>query len=72
MTAATDQRLPVRHLRCERCGTTFVCGAGGRSGCWCADEPDRLPMPPATAGDCLCPACLRAVATNKPDPGSTA
>ena len=49
-----------RSLQCARCGTSFDCALGG--GCWCAAEPFRLPMPETTAGDCLCPACLRAAA----------
>ena len=49
-----------RRLACARCGAAFNCSLGG--GCWCADEPYRLPMPDTAAEDCLCPACLRAAA----------
>ncbi|MEI7806079.1 MAG: cysteine-rich CWC family protein [Hyphomicrobiales bacterium] len=53
-----------RRVTCARCGTAFDCSLGG--GCWCADEPYRLPVPdiktkPETA-DCLCPGCLRKAA----------
>lgn len=59
-----QQRLPLRRLACARCGAAFECGSGGSEGaaCWCMDESYRLPMPEAGAGDCLCPACLRAQA----------
>jgi hypothetical protein len=58
-----EQRLPLRRLACARCGTTFECGSGSQdAACWCMDESFRLPMPEAGAGDCLCPACLRAKA----------
>ena len=51
-----------RSLACARCGAAFSCGSGGRNGgCWCADEPVRLPMP-GTGEDCLCLACVRAAA----------
>jgi hypothetical protein len=50
-----------RRIACARCGASFVCGSGGRDGgCWCGDEPARLPMPALAAKDCLCPSCLRA------------
>ncbi len=52
-----------RRLSCARCGSAFDCGVGGRDGgCWCADEPYRMPMPTTTTEDCLCPACLRKLA----------
>jgi len=55
-----QQRLPLRRLACARCGSAFDCGSTGPAGgCWCMDEDHRLPMPEASAGDCLCPACLR-------------
>ena len=58
------EKLPQRRLACSRCGAAFECGSGGGDGdaCWCMDERYRLPMPEAGAGDCLCPACLRAEA----------
>lgn len=49
-----------RRLACARCGAAFDCSLGG--GCWCADEPYRVPMPAVVGEDCLCPACLRRVA----------
>jgi hypothetical protein len=51
---------PSRRLACARCGVAFDCGLGGD--CWCATEPDRLPMVDAAIEDCLCPACLRQAA----------
>jgi hypothetical protein len=55
--------LPLRRLACERCGNAFDCGSESASGqCWCMQEDYRLPMPDPAAGDCLCPACLRALA----------
>ena len=50
---------------CSRCGAGFGCGAA-TSGCWCAAEAFRLPLP-ADGEDCLCRACLRAAAA-VPDP----
>jgi hypothetical protein len=59
MTATTQ--TPPRRLACARCGAVFECRSGG--GCWCADEPYRLPLTAAGAAeDCLCPACLRKAA----------
>jgi len=57
MTAPTATRA----LTCAQCGAAFTCSSD--AACWCAAEPYRLPMPEAdAAGDCLCPACLRAKA----------
>jgi len=68
--APAAQTLPLRRLACERCGTAFECGSGGTAhACWCMDESHRLPMPEPDAGDCLCPACLRAAA-NRPNENS--
>ena len=57
-----------RTLGCARCGAVFACRNDGSDRCWCGAEPFRLPMPlPADVGlfdDCLCPACLRAVAAD--------
>jgi hypothetical protein len=53
------ERAKARRLACGRCGQMFDCTLGGD--CWCAAEPVRLPLPDA-GGDCLCPACLRALA----------
>jgi len=61
-----EQRLPLRRLTCARCGSAFDCGStGSAGGCWCMDEDYRLPMPDPSAGDCLCPACLRAEAAKE-------
>jgi hypothetical protein len=67
-----EQRLPLRRLACARCGAAFECGSGDSEGaaCWCMDESYRLPMP--EAGDCLCPACLRAKALQESATTSTA
>ncbi|MBL8588651.1 MAG: cysteine-rich CWC family protein [Methylobacteriaceae bacterium] len=56
---------PGRSLVCERCGATFSCGLGGP--CWCAAEAERHPPPTAQSAyqDCLCPACLRALARER-------
>jgi hypothetical protein len=60
--SATTAETKVRRLACTRCGSAFDCGSGGRDGgCWCADEPCRLPMS-TTGEDCLCPTCLRRLA----------
>ncbi|MGL4995040.1 MAG: cysteine-rich CWC family protein [Deefgea sp.] len=51
--------LPIKQKRCQRCGAEFSCGTGGRAGgCWCMDNPIRLPLPRAGEGDCYCPRCL--------------
>jgi hypothetical protein len=56
-----SQPLPQRRLTCSGCGAKFECGTGGRDGgCWCMDQPSRLPMPAADGADCVCPACLQA------------
>ena len=64
MASARPESTATRRLTCARCGAAFDCSLGG--GCWCADEPYRLPMPETAAEDCLCPACLRAKAANSP------
>jgi Cysteine-rich CWC len=61
MNSRSADRSTPRRLACTRCGAGFDCRLD--DGCWCADESFRLPMPDAAAEDCLCPACLRAVAT---------
>jgi hypothetical protein len=52
-----------RRIVCGRCGAAFDCTLDGP--CWCAAEPYRLPLPTDTT-DCLCPACLRALAAARP------
>jgi hypothetical protein len=64
---APAKTLPLRQLSCARCGAAFACGSGGKDGCWCMDEASRLPMPAANAGDCVCPACLRAALSAQPE-----
>jgi hypothetical protein len=51
---------PPRRLACARCGAEFSCSLSGP--CWCSDEAFRVPMP-TDDGDCLCPQCLRKLAT---------
>ena len=51
-----------RRLACQRCGGAFDCTLDGT--CWCAGSAyPRLALPDAAEEDCLCPACLRAMAT---------
>jgi hypothetical protein len=57
----------TRSLTCERCGMAFGCTNTGAAGsCWCSEADYRLPVPlPPNVGpyaDCLCPACMAAVA----------
>jgi hypothetical protein len=61
MTSGSTESPAPRRLTCARCGMVFDCRLGG--GCWCAEEPYRLPVPATAAEDCLCPACLKAAAT---------
>ncbi|HPN06255.1 MAG TPA: cysteine-rich CWC family protein [Hyphomonadaceae bacterium] len=52
-----------RQITCERCGAGFSCSVNGA--CWCGEEAVRLPLPEAGQSqfnDCLCRACLRAMA----------
>jgi hypothetical protein len=63
--ATTENRLPLRRIACGRCGSAFDCGGRADGTCWCMDEAYRLPMPAAAQQDCLCPACLRAVALSR-------
>ena len=50
-----------RRIACEKCGTEFTCSLSGP--CWCREESFRLPMPAGGGGDCLCPDCLRKMAS---------
>lgn len=66
-TGGWDPALATRQVRCERCGAAFGCrNLGTDDLCWCSREAFRLPVPlPEGVGpfeDCLCPACLRAIA----------
>ena len=59
----TEQPRAPAPKACARCGAAFGCGA--EAGCWC--EAVALPAEAAEAlrktyDDCLCPACLEAVA----------
>ena len=51
-----------RKVICARCGSEFCCGLSKE--CWCAAETARHPLPSGGTGfdDCLCQACLRAIA----------
>ena len=61
MAQTSDQAAArPRRLACARCGVEFDCGLSGE--CWCAAEPNRLPVSAAGGEDCLCPACLRKAA----------
>lgn len=54
---------------CEACGALFRCGLlGGDAACWCSEVPtipaERLLKPDGSRRlSCLCPACLRALAS---------
>jgi hypothetical protein len=74
----TDDRAPLppgwRPARCPRCGGAFACGAGGDASapCACAGvglTPRRRAELAARYDDCLCGACLAALAA---DPGLAA
>jgi hypothetical protein len=56
--------LAIRKVVCARCGAEFSCGLSKE--CWCAAETARHPLPKAGTGfdDCLCRACLQAIAAN--------
>jgi len=43
--------------RCAQCGAAMTCKPEG--GCWCAELPPVVPMPPDAEG-CLCRNCLLA------------
>jgi|SRR5438309_528174 len=56
----TPEKSGARARTCAGCGTVFGCKAE-TGGCWCADEPIYLSMPPpGSMEDCMCPTCLRA------------
>jgi hypothetical protein len=49
---------------CPRCGAAFGCGASAGA-CWCAAEPlspEAAARARAYGDNCLCPACLEAIA----------
>lgn len=49
------------------CGAVFPCGrAPGEERCWCAGQPQVMPVPPLGSA-CLCPGCLeREIARRRP------
>jgi hypothetical protein len=52
-----------KEKRCSKCGAAFDCG--GLFGCWCRDitlTEAQLAALRQSYVDCLCPACLKAVA----------
>jgi len=57
---------------CSECGAAFECKQA--TGCWCAELPWTLPVPPDKsdpAKGCLCPECLakRLGVTSQPNQG---
>jgi hypothetical protein len=48
-------------LRCTKCGAEFACDPAGD--CWCKDETFRVPLPKSDSESCLCPTCLKAMAS---------
>jgi|GEM_PF-784036 len=52
-----------KYKTCESCGATFLCQQGA---CWCDAvelRPDALERLQSEYRDCLCEACLKAVAS---------
>ena len=52
---------------CSKCGFAFDCG--GLLGCWCREVTlDEATLAALKEGyaDCLCPACLKAMAVSDP------
>lgn len=55
--------------RCPKCGLVFSCG--GLFGCWCREvklTEAQLALLRQRYTDCLCPACLRAAASDDGNP----
>jgi len=53
----------AKEKRCSKCGLSFDCG--GLFGCWCRDvklDAATLAELRGQFADCLCPACLTALA----------
>lgn len=72
MTGSDAGSAPTpRQMICERCGSAFACTLDGP--CWCGAEAVQLPLPQPgdTSGfsDCLCRACLHALAAERAGPG---
>ena len=64
--------LLAKEKRCSQCGAAFDCG--GLFGCWCRDvklDEKTLADLRGKYGDCLCPGCLKALATPVTDPSLT-
>ncbi len=59
-----------KHKTCESCGATFLCQQGA---CWCDAvelRPDALERLQSEYSDCLCEACLRAIASGEIAPSN--
>ena len=55
--------LLAKEKHCLKCGAAFDCG--GLLGCWCRDvklDAAQLSALQENYADCLCPACLKAIA----------
>ena len=53
-----------KEKRCSKCGAAFDCG--GLLGCWCRDvtlDAQTLAALKEKYADCLCPSCLKAMAS---------
>ena len=53
-----------KQKRCSKCGLAFECG--GLFGCWCRDvklDSATLAALKERYDDCLCPGCLKQLAT---------
>ena len=64
---STEQPAGWRETTCPRCGGPFACGVGAdrSTPCFCAGielGAERLAELRARYADCLCAACLRALA----------
>ncbi len=54
----------AKEKRCSKCGVSFDCG--GLLGCWCRDiklDATTLATMKERYDDCLCPDCLKQLAT---------
>ena len=70
-----NDRLPAGHRAstCPRCGGEFACGVGAdrETPCFCASYvlgAERLAELRSTWSDCLCEACLAALAADRGQP----
>ena len=58
----------AKEKSCSKCGTAFDCG--GLFGCWCSEvtlTQAQLAAMRERYADCLCPACLKAIAAGTAD-----